>query len=111
MPLPNKLKIGPYTYRVSQDRTEMLERCRTEATDLLGHIDHRHLTILIEPTQAETQKQDSLLHEALHAICEMTGLSAEWGEEREEATVRRLSPALLALLRDNPRTITYLTQG
>jgi hypothetical protein len=63
---------------------------------------------VIEPGQEDGQKRDSLMHEALHALFAMLGLDQEWGT-KTEGYVTRLSPALLALLRDNPDLVGYLT--
>lgn len=111
MKLPPTLKVGALEYRLTDDPVELLQRCRANSEDLLGHCDRRQLVINIDDSQAPGQRRDSLLHEALHGVTDIVGLAAEWGGEREETIVARLTPALLALLRDNPKLVAYLTKG
>jgi hypothetical protein len=108
--LPTELKAGALTYRISDNRDEMLAACRNELADLLGHTDRRRCVILIEPDQADCQKRDTLLHETLHIVADLAGLADEWGAKKEETTVSRLSPVLLQVLRDNPKLLAYLTE-
>lgn len=105
--LPKRLHIGALTYTVSDDKTRMLEACREQGTDLLGHTDHARATILLERKAADCVKRDTLLHEALHVITDTCGLAAEWGE-KDEGYIRRITPHLLAALRDNPELVAYL---
>lgn len=108
MKLPAKVKVGPFTYKVTSDRHDMNQRCRDESTDLLGHCDRRMGVISVEPQQSLEQKRDTLLHEVLHAITDMTGIEAEMSNELEEQIVRRLSPVLLEVLRKNPKLVAFL---
>lgn len=105
---PSSVAVGPFRYRVSLDSQEMLRMCRSQRTDLLGNCDQRSLTILVEPDQAAGQMADTMMHEVLHAVVDMVGLGSEWGSEKEEAVVTRLSPALLDVLRRNPELVAYL---
>lgn len=109
MPLPRKVHVGALTYRVTDDRSTLLETCRAESIDVVGHTDHNRALIVLDATQAPCQRRDSLLHEVLHTIAETTGLAFEWGTEREEQIVRRLAPVVLAVLRANPQLVAYLT--
>ena len=55
-------------------------------------------------------ERDTVMHEVLHALLENVGLAYEMREDDyEEKVVRRLAPALLDLLRRNPRLVQYLT--
>ena len=61
--------------------------------------------IEIRTTQCHQQQADTLLHEAMHAVdhelhCAMT-----------EPQIRRMSTGLLALLRDNPALVAFLTHA
>lgn len=104
---PKKIRVGPYVYKVTCDRTTMNARCRNEGTDLMGSSEHRTLTIDIDPDQAAGQQRDTVLHEVLHTISEMTGLALVWGKDDEDF-VRRISPALLDVLRRNPKLVEFL---
>lgn len=109
--MPTSVRVGPFTYRVTSDRAEMNQRCRDETADLLGHCDRRAGVISIEPNQSPDQKRDSLLHESLHGITDLIGLAADMSDAEEEQLVRRLSPAILAFLRDNPKVVAFLTEA
>lgn len=109
MKLPRRVHVGPHTYRVVCDAVAMAVECRDAGEDLVGRCSHRTLTIHIEPDQAASQMRDTLLHEVLHAVANMTALDGEWGDEREEETILRLAPALLDVLRRNPRLVAFLT--
>ena len=59
--------------------------------------------IEVRTTQCHQQQADTLLHEAMHAVdhelhCGMT-----------EPQIRRMATGLLALLRDNPALVVFLT--
>ena len=61
--------------------------------------------IEVRATQCHQQQADTLLHEAFHAVdhelhCGLT-----------EPQVRRMSTGILALLRDNPALVAFLTEG
>ena len=59
----------------------------------------------VRSTQCHQQQADTLLHEAMHAVdhemhCSMT-----------EPQIRRMATGLLALLRDNPALVDFLTHA
>lgn len=105
---PETVDVSCYTYRVSINLVEMLERCREQGEDLLGFCDTKQLKIHVDPAQADGMARETLLHEILHAVADATGLADGWGDD-EESTIRRLSPALLQVLRDNPGLVEFLT--
>ncbi len=109
MKLPGKVHVGPHTYRVICDTAAMNAECRDASEDLAGRCSHRTLTIHVDPDQARSQMRDTLLHEVLHAVANMTALDNEWGDEQEEEVILRLAPALLDVLRRNPRLVEFLT--
>lgn len=108
--IPSLVEVGPVAYDVSIDEVDLLRACRAERTDLLGHTNHRHLTILLDPNQAPGSMRDTLLHECLHAVLEQTGIAHEMEGDEEERLVYRLAPALLGLIRRNPELVTSLTE-
>ena len=75
---------------------------------VLGSTDHDQLVIVIDGRAPGGVRRDTLLHELLHVVTEITGLHFKWGDERDEEIVRRLSPILLELLRRNPDAVAYL---
>lgn len=107
--LPTEIIVGPFVYTVSTDENEMLRTCREERTDLLGFSDHRLLRILIRPDQADGMARDTMLHEIVHVVASVSGLAEDWGSEREEQIVQRMTPLLLDVLRRNPKLVAHLT--
>ena len=69
-----------------------------------GKTRFRECDMEIAEDQCLQQKQDTLLHEVLHACFNDLGL------EPKEDTVCALGATLLAVLRENPQLIEYLTQ-
>lgn len=106
--LPAELIVGPNRYTVTGDELERLRTEHAERSQLDGHTDHGTLRLLVNTALAADQVRDTLLHETLHALAFLSGLSSEWGSEKEEAVVRRLSPLLLDVLRRNPDLVAYL---
>lgn len=106
--LPETIEVGPNVYDVRPDELERLRLEHAEQKSLAGHTDHNHLYILIDATIAPAQVRDTVLHETLHTLAFLSGLGFEWGTQREEEIVRRLSPLLLDVLRRNPALVAYL---
>jgi hypothetical protein len=107
--LPKRLHIGALTFTVTEDQRLLHEARSNDLSDLQGQTDFTLARILLDPRQADCMKRDTLLHELLHVCCNTAGLADEWGPDREEQTVRRLTPHLLAAIRDNPKLLAYLT--
>lgn len=63
-----------------------------------------------EPACSFHAERDTLMHEAMHAIFNMTGLDSIFSDVDAEDYVSRLTPAILTLLRDNPGLVEYLTE-
>lgn len=69
------------------------------------------LGMVLDLTRREDLLRDDVLHECLHAIFRQTPMyknDEEWAKQ-EEAIVMALAPRILALLRDNPELVTWLT--
>lgn len=96
--MPAVVHVGPHVYEVR------------EAPDMddLGDISFENQEIRIRPVGGRSQQQDSLLHEVLHALTDLTGVAYEIGGAEDEKLVRRLAPALLDVLRRNPALLRYL---
>jgi hypothetical protein len=106
---PKSVLVGPHRYRLVFNKAETDRRSLAEGEVRLGECDHRALTILVDPTQAETQIKDTLLHETLHACMSLIGATEDISEQIEERLVLRLAPVLLQVLGSNPRLVAYLT--
>lgn len=84
MRIPNTLKVGGHTYEVLLVESDDIQKdCGECAVD--------KLQIKIKKTMPQTMKEETLIHEAIHAM--NFGL-----EERE---VQYLSMAFYQLLKDN----------
>ena len=100
--VPKTVFIGAADYRIVEKRH----------FDLLGETENVDCRIKLRAKQAPSCKRDTLLHEVLHAIIFCSGMvkTEDLSHEAEERLVRQLSPWILALLRDNPQLVSYLTE-
>ncbi len=100
--LPTRVKVGPHMYRVTAV-PDVGHVVHDGDEDLLGHVDHRSGEITLGTDMSASQKQDTLLHELLHAVLDLLGRD-------DEALVRLMTPPLLDLLQRNPKLVEYLMQ-
>ena len=98
------LQVGPFRYAVVFDREPL-----AIAGDALGSTLTPDQRIIIRPGLPADQLADTVLHEALHALCDVAQLFSS--PRTEETVVSRLAPLLLDLLRRNPRLVTLLTHA
>ena len=68
-----------------------------------GNFEQKTATISIDSELTLQPMQDTLLHEIIHAVLQAY-------EKDTEVLVRILTPALLALLKDNPHLVKFLTR-
>lgn len=106
--LPQSIIVGPHKYVVITDVTEVLRKNKELNCTLMGHVDIGRCEIFIDQEFAATTQRDTLLHEVLHCIADSTNLAGDWGTEREEEVIRRLTPILLDTLRRNPDLVKCL---
>ena len=90
--IPDNLKIGPLVYKVIL--AEVLTDEETKER-LWGEISYEHRAISLADGEKQTQFA-SLVHEALHALMEITGINLS------ESKVHALAYALFGFYRDNP---------
>lgn len=97
-PRPRKLKVLGRTYTVRARRLP----------DAFGQCDGEDGVIDIDPKRCAEPfiAQDTLLHEALHAILRQQGHAYD---EHEERLVGALATGLVAVMHDNPKLVEYLT--
>jgi len=110
MRLPSRIAVGPFTLKVDTSKKAQERIDRDNDGPLYGMWDGRQATILLSTRSAETITRETLLHELLHAIIELSGAAAVHikDSDEEEGIVRALTPMLLDTLRRNPRLIEYL---
>jgi len=70
--------------------------------DLVGECDTDAQTIYVKDGLPLDSEQDVLLHEVIHAVDEMVDA------KMKESQVKRLATGLLAVLKDNPRFVSFL---
>lgn len=97
MKIPIELKIGAHKYEVSFV-DEIGER-----DDRFGHCFSRNLKIFIDNRVAQSQQEETMFHEAIHAMCEQLRLfpPTDQGNEDEERLVQSLGHAIFLFLKEN----------
>jgi hypothetical protein len=98
--LPERLKIGHINF-------DVLKYYFDQSEDFwYGKMEAPKAQICINPDLHPEVKQDTLMHEALHACFFVSG----WHPPQEERIVRTLSPLLCALIKDNPEAMMYFME-
>ena len=100
MRLPRKVKVGANTVFVRMSKNDSLKGdC--------GEFDPANMLIRINSKLGAHQVALTLIHECLHAMWWDAGLPKKEGEER---IVSALEGRLGALIRDNPKLVSYLQE-
>lgn len=111
---PRRIKVGTVTYRVSDTAEDWT--AATDATGKVGETDHTAGLIRLKPGMAPHVLRITLWHEVLHAIMWAVLGGLKWDhlgddeDAREEFIVARMEHPTLAVLRDNPGLVAYLTK-
>lgn len=102
------MKLGPFRHRI---KFGFHKPDNEDEGQLLGQQEQRTETIYVSLDQTVRNQQETFVHESLHAVFDVTGLAYEMKDqpEMEEELVRRLSPMLLAWLRENKGMVAWLT--
>lgn len=103
---PPTVRVGAHTFTI--DATDTTTRLLTE-DQKLADTRIESLLIRLRNDRPHTARAESLVHESLHAMFWDAGLQETPVDEHEELLVTALAPRLLALLRDNPDLVRYLT--
>ena len=98
---PKRVTVGPHRYRVVVDDNAIVA-----SSGASGRCDAEGLVISLNGGMAPTALADTLLHELVHACVGPCNLD----EKVEERVALALGPALLALIRDNPRLVRWIEQ-
>ena len=111
--LPQTVKIGVHVYAVTDDAGDWKDwEHEHKRSGYCGGSDHQKLKIVINPEMLLSQKQDTLLHECLHAAYYCSGLEASMKadhDDEQEVVIVTLTPWLHGLLMDNPELVRYVT--
>ena len=97
MIIPNKIKIGAHEYQVIRDDDGADEDAR------FGHCMPRRLRIYVDPRVPQSQQEETLIHEVLHAVCDQVRAFSkqETGRDEEERVVQSLGHGIYQFLKDN----------
>lgn len=101
---PRHVDVGPYRYRIVVGTAAIDRKSVEMGSELVGKYDGVAQTITLDPTLRFDGVRDTLLHELLHALL----VPLELDDKEEERIIQQLSPALLDLLRRNPKLARYL---
>jgi len=104
----DKVKIGPVEYKIVFGQDGLVEEALAEGMKLdcfLGFCDYIDSKILITDQCSSINQKVTVIHEVLHACLFHIGCGDE------EDLVTRLSPVLLAALRDNKKLVEFLTEA
>lgn len=107
-PAPRSVIVGPFRYTISRNRAAIAAAAKERGEELEGCLQAHKLLLLVSPDMPEERQAEAMLHELLHAICDATGLTVPLGHKAEERVVAAMSPALLDMLRRNPKLVAYL---
>jgi hypothetical protein len=110
---PSSIRVGVVEYRVTTDPDEWLRKeHQQQRTGNYGYSDHQAAIIYLNPDMHDTVTRLTLWHEVLHCVNQSAngGIDLDnLGEDGEEKLVRMLEGPTLAVLRDNPDLVKYLT--
>jgi hypothetical protein len=107
MPMPKTVRVGPYTYTVSQDVATLQAHEREKSGAFSGYTDHSKLLIVIGPDEAPDAQRETMWHEVKHAVHHLFHNSRDEASSDEDH-IRKMAPMELAVLRDNPTLVAYL---
>ena len=109
---PNEVKVGPYLYKMLPAEFAPRDIDRKVAADSgysYGYIHYPKRLIVITDNDDEISAKVTVLHEVLHAVCNLSRESCTTEEDQiTEEFICQVSPMLLAVMRDNPDLATYL---
>jgi hypothetical protein len=106
--LPTSIDIGPFRYTITIDELTRQRAQETDGCKVLGQTDHDKLEMILDASQPIGLLRETLLHETLHLVTEISGVRYDQGGDKEERLIRRLSPILLEVMRRNPDVVAYL---
>jgi len=99
-PFPTTLRIGYRDYRV-----EVWPALTATSNERYAECDRVAQVIRVRDDLPKQFKAECLLHETLHAVYDMAGISENDNEER---VVTHMSTHLAQVIRDNPHLLAYL---
>lgn len=104
MVLPEKVIIGPLTFRVTDAPMDHMIAVLDDMEKTWGVIKYASGTIILDPDQTDSHKRMTLLHEVMHGCWHIGDRS----HKNDEKAIRSLAAPLLDVLRRNPDLVAYL---
>lgn len=98
MKIPRNIKIGGFNWEVKQSGEISTE------SSTFGSTHTQKQKIFIDPTETQQKKEQTFIHEVMHAIWWQVGLNTRYkGEQKhmEEEIVDAMSHGLYQVLKDN----------
>ena len=92
--IPRKLRIGAHEY-------EIVLRDDLEEQRFFGTCRTTKLKIFIDSTVAKTQQEETMFHEALHAIFAQLGIFRDGEDAEEEKMAQSVGHSIYQFLKDN----------
>lgn len=107
-PLPNTLRIGPYTWTVKCSKKAWAETKPKEGE--YGEADPHKYRITLKPKMSLQYERVVLMHEIMHAARFATEQDLDLNKA-EESFIELTDGILVAVLQDNPDLLDYLGVG
>lgn len=111
--MPGQIRVGPFIYRVSTEdgaaETAKRRERITEDDVLLGHFDYMTGIIWLRKGLPGQAAAETLLHEVMHALGQLSGVSNS--KLTEEEFIGHMTPNLTGVLADNPKLVSYIADA
>ena len=105
---PDEITTGQMTWTITLDADRIRDIAESgEYDELYGSTLKSRLELLIDPGVPEPVLVDTVVHEGIHALLMAYGIGFP-SDEAEEHFVRQFTPALIALIRDNPELVRWV---
>lgn len=118
-PMPSEVRVGTVVYKVTADADDWMRiEHSTKTSGYYGHTQNTEATIYLNAGATPDVQRLTLWHEVLHALAETVMGSPDFRNlpgapdsksDAEESVVRMFEHSTLAVLRDNPELVAYLT--
>ena len=99
----------PRILRILGRKVVLTPRLKKDMPHVLGEWHADRNAIVIRKEQLPLEEADTVLHEVMHATLHLQGRA--YAGKTEELYVRALATGMLAVLRENPKFVSYLMQG
>jgi Zn-dependent peptidase ImmA (M78 family) len=94
MKIPKKVKVGPFIYKVNEDRETAVE-------GNWGMTSHTNREIFLDPMMSPQTKDLTFLHEVCHVIFHTQGMDTHYDKEEQEKIVNGFAIGLYSFLKEN----------